>query len=203
MCQFIESIRVVDGKVMSLDYHQTRVNNTLQEMGKEGAELILDNVLQDIPDRKGVYKLRIVYSAQGEVVDKTLIPYFMRQVHSLQLVEGDAVVYSYKSADRSQLAALVALKGTADEIIIVKDGLLTDTSYSNIALYNGKRWVTPAGPLLKGTMRQRLIDEGRLREADIRADELDRYKKICLINAMIPLGECTLDIKEVLPIKRF
>ena len=50
----------------------------------------------------------------------------------------------------------------------VKNGRLTDTSYSNIALFDGNRWVTPAHPLLKGTMRQSLIDKGLLKEKGIK-----------------------------------
>ena len=56
--------------------------------------------------------------------------YCMRAISSLRLVTCDDIDYAYKSADRSRLG----LRGNADEIIIVRNGLLTDTSYSNIAL---------------------------------------------------------------------
>ena len=85
------------------------------------------------------------------------------------------------------LSRLLLQKGDADEIIIVKNGRLTDTSYSNIALFDGNRWVTPAHPLLKGTMRQSLIDKGLLEEKDIMAEDFPKYLEVRLINAMMPL----------------
>lgn len=91
--------------------------------------------------------------------------------------------------------ALAALRGDADEVVIVGNGLLTDTSYSNIALFDGQRWVTPRQPLLRGTMRQSLLDTGQLVERDIRDDEWGRYEKVSLINAMMPLGRCVCELK--------
>ena len=41
-------------------------------------------------------------------------------------------------------------KREQDEILITRNGLLTDTSIANIALFNGKEWHTPKHPLLKG-----------------------------------------------------
>ena len=46
----------------------------------------------------------------------------------------DTIDYTYKSAHREELNALYAQKGMADDILIVRNGYLTDTSISNIAL---------------------------------------------------------------------
>ena len=93
---------------------------------------------------------------------------------------------------------MAAQRGDADEVVIVKNGLLTDTSYSNIALFDGQRWVTPRHPLLQGTMRQSLLDTGQLVERDIRDDEGGRYEKVSLINAMMPLGRCVCEVTPTL-----
>lgn len=186
---------------MSLDYHQRRVDRTLRSEGEEGALLDLTAELGDAPVCGGVLKARIVYDGTGKVDSKTYAPYTMRKVESLQLVSDDGIDYSFKREDRSRLNTLAAMKGRADEVIIVKEGRLTDTSYSNIALFDGKRWVTPERPLLNGTMRQRLIDEGRLAVAEICADDIGRYEQVCLINAMMPLGRCVVGISEVYPLE--
>lgn len=73
-------------------------------------------------------------------------PYVMRTIRSLQVVEDDAIDYSFKRCDRTSLSALVARKGECDEIIIVKNGLLTDTSYTNLALFDGHDGSRPANP---------------------------------------------------------
>lgn len=73
-------------------------------------------------------------------------------------------------------------------------GLLTDTSYSNITLFDGSRWVTPRQPLLRGTMRQSLLDDGVLAEQDIKAEDWNSFRQVSLINAMMPLGRLVCEI---------
>ena len=72
-----------------------------------------------------------------------------------------------------------------DEVIIEKEGYLTDITIANIAFYDGEQWFTPENPLLKGTMRAKLIDEGFLHKREIRKKDLDNYTQVALINAMI------------------
>ncbi len=100
------------------------------------------------PTLNGIHKCRIVYGKEVEEV--TYAPYQMRQVSSLHLVVSDTIDYTYKSAHREELNALYAQKGMADDILIVRNGYLTDTSIANVALYDGDTWFTPAHPLLRG-----------------------------------------------------
>ncbi|HEY6915657.1 MAG TPA: aminotransferase class IV, partial [Paludibacter sp.] len=79
----------------------------------------------------------------------------------------------------------------------VKNGLLTDTSYCNIALYDGQNWFTPRVPLLYGVNRAELLLEEKLIEKDIAVEELKSYEKIALFNAMIEFGEVVLDIDKI------
>lgn len=120
--------------------------------------------------------------------------YRMRAISSLRLVTCDDIDYAYKSADRSRLEQLLGQRGNADEIIIVRNGLLTDTSYSNIALFDGTMWVTPKTPLLKGTMRQAMLDKGLLVERDITPEYCWSCREVSLINAMMPLGRCVVHL---------
>jgi len=107
-------------------------------------------------------------------------------VHSLRLVRDDNIDYRFKYADRRRLQVLFARRGDCDDVLIVKRGLLTDTSYCNIAVYDGLQWWTPDAPLLPGTARQRLLDKGLIREKRIRVEDLPLFKRIRLINAMLP-----------------
>ena len=72
-----------------------------------------------------------------------------------------------------------------DEIIIVKNNLICDTSKANIAIFLNKEWLTPKIPLLKGTTMQRYINNGTLKQKDITVDMLKQSSKIALLNAMI------------------
>ena len=142
------------------------------------------------------YKARVVYGEQGvEAVEYA--PYFIRNINSLQVVEDDTITYGYKSTDRSRLNALVAQKGNCDDIIIVKHGLLTDTSFTNLAIFDGKHWVTPRHPLLPGTKRAALLDKGMIQEADITLEDLRNANKVSLFNAMIEFGEREIAMENV------
>ena len=54
------------------------------------------------------------------------------------------------------------------------DGRLTEGSFSNVFVERGGILLTPPldTGLLGGTLRNELIDEGRAREAELRADDL-------------------------------
>jgi 4-amino-4-deoxychorismate lyase len=78
-------------------------------------------------------------------------------IESLKLVEDNTISYRHKYSDRSHLLELMNMRGDCDDILIVKDGYITDTSFSNIVFFDGDKWVTPARPLLRGTMRESLL----------------------------------------------
>ncbi len=197
MCRFIETIRVENGRAISLPYHQKRVNESLLLTGGRNIRLSLAGLLGNLPMAEGIFKARIVYDNAGKVLEQSLSPYTPKKVRTLRLVDCDDIDYSLKYADRTMLNALAARAGGADEIIIVRQGQLTDTSYSNIALYDGEQWFTPRNPLLRGTMRQRLLDDGLIQEADIAPADLPRYSKAALINAMMPLGTSCTDTEFI------
>ena len=191
MYPFIETIRIEKGKIHHLSYHQQRVNRTFAHFWPERVPLNLQQELSNVPDGPGVFKARLVYDENGKI-EQSYTPYTPRTIHSLKLIQDDVIDYTYKSTNRSELSRLTDLRGEADEIIIVKNGLLTDTSYSNIALFDGNQWFTPSTPLLQGTMRQWLMDHGVIIPAEISVTSLQHFEKIALINAMMPLGVCVV-----------
>ena len=121
----------------------------------------------------------------------------MHNIESFQVVEDNTITYDYKSTDRSCLNALIEKKGACDEIIIVKHGLLTDTSFTNLAIYDGKQWLTPKHPLLPWTKRAPLLEKGIIIEANITLDDLLKADKLSLFNAMIEFGEMEVAISNV------
>lgn len=95
------------------------------------------------------------------------------------------IEYDHKYANREALDALRIAHPDTDDVIIEQEGFLTDTTIANIAFYDGKQWITPKKPLLRGTMRAKLIDEGWLKTKDIRREDLPKYTHVALMNAMI------------------
>jgi len=47
----------------------------------------------------------------------------------------------------------------ADEVVFIKNGMVTDCSIGNLLFFDGHEWITPYIPLLKGTQRAFLLDK--------------------------------------------
>ena len=197
MCQFFEAIKIKDGIIIRLKYHQQRVNKAFEiYYPSEQTISLLDELNQSVIPQEGTYKCRIVYSDTVHSVEIT--PYQMREIKSLKLVETDLESFTYKLDDRSAYKAAFEQREGCDDVLLYKNDLLTDTSYSNIALFDGENWYTPQFPLLYGTNRAELIENGKIVEKDIRVSDLKKYKRIALFNAMIEFGELILDTDKIL-----
>ena len=196
MFPFIETIRIEGGMIHNLLYHNTRMNQTRKEVF--GLETSLDLATFIQPDTfQERTKCRVEYA--GEILGITYGPYQMRPVRSLRLVVSDTVDYRYKSTDRTLLNDLFEQREGCDDILIVRNGLLTDTSICNIALWDGRSWITPASPLLCGTMRAYLLDKGCIFPENIPATDIRKYPRIRLFNAMIGFGELEIRTEYLLP----
>lgn len=197
MYQFIETIRVKDGRIFNLTYHEERMNRTRKEVWGKTDWLKITDVWspEELPLKCS--KLRFVYDEAG-IHDLTCTPYTRKKILSLRLVYDNNITYPYKSVDRSMLNELKKQQGDCDEILIIRDNHLTDTSYTNVALYDGQQWFTPSTPLLPGTMRQSLLDKGMLQEREILVSDIPQYQQISLFNAMMELGEVVLPVKNIL-----
>ena len=196
MCQYIETIRVVDGCICNLAYHEERMNRTRKEMLGLTEPLHIADLLKAVSLPMECSKLRFVYDKKG-IHDITCTPYICKEINSLHLVYDNNISYPYKSTDRLALNELKKQQGDCDEILIVRDNHLTDTSYTNIALYDGEQWFTPSKPLLRGTMRQRLLNCGLIQEREIIVSDIPDYQYISLFNAMISLGEVILSVDKI------
>lgn len=185
--QFIETIRLHGGTLHHLALHQARVDRTLAHYALPPLDLkaVLSGVESQYPD--GLYKCRVLYGATVPEVD--VKPYTPLIRHRVSLVESN-IDYAYKSADRAGLNALLRTAGT-DDIIIVKDGLVTDSAIANLVFESSQGLFTPRVPLLEGVQRAHLLQQNVIMPIDIRVDDLRRYEKVHFINAMVPLGTGT------------
>lgn len=184
--KLLETIRFENGKFENLDFHQKRMNLSRKALFGCKISISLPEILKHhIKDKpaKGLFKCRLIYSNQIEKVE--LIPYSIPKINSLKMVFDDQISYAYKFLDRTSLDKLYDQKGKCDDVLIVKNGLISDTSYANIIFYNGTNWITPEKPLLNGTQRAALLEKEMINTADIRPLGLIHFEKARLINAMI------------------
>lgn len=192
---FLETIRAVEGEVFNLVYHQKRYESVLKKFNIKNPKSLLEHIN---PPATGTYRCRLLYniSKEGHTIEVTYHEYKKRDINSLKLVYDDNIEYSLKSACRDELDLLYGRRGKYDDILIVKNSLITDTTIANIAFYDSGRWVTPAQPLLKGTTRERLLMEKKIFESDIYVDDLKKFSKVALMNAMIDFDIITKNIEE-------
>lgn len=183
---FSEVIKVKEGVFYNLPCHTDRMNRTTRHFF--GKEIKCDLAFGRIPAgmRNGLVKCRIVYS--DEIHSVEFVPYSFKSIHTVAVVHDDAIEYMYKSTDRTRLDSLLKASG-CDEIIIVKNGYVTDSSSANLVLEDASGLYTPADCLLRGTKRESLLNSGMISERAVQLVDIKRAIRIFLINAMMDLED--------------
>lgn len=190
--RFIESICFKDGHYLNLDFHNERWTRTHQFFFKNTPHIISE-ILPDIHD-EGTIKVRVVYDQASHEV--SYLPYQKKNIQSLKVVETEAFDYSFKFEDRKTITELKNSSAT-DEIIISINGMVKDSTYSNLVFWDGSEWSTPADPLLEGVRRAQLLAEGKVKSASIALSDLPSFEKVSLINAMLDLGEMEVPTSSI------
>jgi 4-amino-4-deoxychorismate lyase len=195
MSRLIETVRLEDGKFQRLSYHQQRMDDALDHFFK-GTTIHLANELKQINfPEKGLYRCRVIYDSLINKIE--FEPYTIRTISSLKMVEVPSMSYPFKWEDRDKLMNAFDKREQCDDVLILKYGTVTDTSYSNILFKKEGEWITPSSCLLKGTMRQYLLDSGRIREEQISIKDLRGFEKFKLINALMGWDGEEIDISNI------
>lgn len=185
MCLLLETIRIENGIPQNLEFHQARFNEARKFHFRQSDQLELISKISCPQELiNAVVKCRILF--QQDIQSVTYEKYTPRLIQSLSLVFNDNIEYSWKFADRSIFTELTR-NCNSDDILIVRKGLITDTSFANIVLFDGTKWLTPKSPLLKGCRREKLLSNGKLHEADISPNDLPNFAEARIINAMIDI----------------
>lgn len=180
----LETIRCERGEAQHLSYHQQRLNASLHALGIEKTYTLQTLI---IPPTEGRYRCRFLYDAEGYEIE--FHPYTPKKITSLKLIPTEEIEYTLKYSNRETLNALFAQRDGCDDVLIVKNGFLTDTTIANIALFIEGRWLTPDTPLLEGTTRARLINDGFLAPVPLTPNDITRSCKVAVMNAMIGFVE--------------
>lgn len=196
MSLLIESIKLLDGTFYNLSHHEQRMNRSLKSLcgvhDHVDLEILLSKV--DVPTQ-GLFKCRIVYDDTSREIE--FQPYQYKKIQSLRVVEHDRIHYEFKYTDRKLINRLYELRKDCDDILIVRRGFVTDSSYSNIVFRKNNHWVTPWSALLKGTQRQKLLDQNIIQEDDIRLEDISTFQSFKLINAMFEFDGDEIDVSNI------
>lgn len=197
MSRLLETIKIKDREILNIGFHNKRANTTRRNLFGSKDEIDLMDFIH-LPDfvRRGIYKCRIIYNQQIQSIE--FQRYQKKIINSLKIIKSDKIVYNYKFEDRMCLQELLMQKGQCDDVLIVKNNLITDISFANIVFFDGDNWITPATTLLKGTKREKLLQEKVIFEDEIKLSDLRIFKHACIINAMLELNDIVIKIENIL-----
>lgn len=177
--QFLETLLIKDNQIHNLKLHNKRMNKTIEEYFEVDSNIDLSKHINIIDNK--TYRCRIIYDIS--VISVELVPYKKTPINSFEIIEDDNIDYSLKYLDRSTIENLKN-QTTCDDIIIVKNNLITDTSIANIAIKLDDIWYTPKKPLLKGIMRELLIKSNKLIEKDISVKLFKSAQEFAIMNSL-------------------
>jgi len=178
---FLETIKVVDGEPMHMKYHQKRYTSVV---GSYKESKVFDLASYIKAPKEGIFRCRLLYTPKS-LLSVSYYPYLKRSVKRLKLIDIGEIEYARKYANREGINQLFNQRGKCDDVLMVQNGFIKETTIANVAFLKEGLWYTPKEPLLKGTTRERLLDEGKIVEAMISKEELFTYEAIALMNAMI------------------
>lgn len=185
MYPLLETIRITENGAENLHYHQERMDAAFAELFGKVNPFRLESICGRSHAKKDqLIKCRILYGPQNYSMQTS--DYQASEVSTLKLVSVRELDYHLKYADRSVFNQLMNKRNECNDVLIVKNGLITDTSYANIAFLRNGKWITPATPLLKGTQRQLLLDKQIISEGNIAPDDLHQFESFRIFNAMLP-----------------
>jgi 4-amino-4-deoxychorismate lyase len=189
MSRLVETIRAEEGKLLNISFHNERMIRSLYEVFGIKTKICLEKLIT-VPEtvKNEIFKCRVEYDREIRKVE--FLPYRIKVIRSLKLVEDNTIEYAYKFTDRRRIEKLNAMRSESDDILIIKNGMVTDSSYANVVFrdFNGN-WVTPSTYLLPGTRRANLLKQGMIKEKSISYKDFLMYSEVKLINAMIGLDD--------------
>lgn len=197
MYPLLETIRLEDGKLMNLDYHEKRMDKSISQLfGNRELPAIREMITISGQHESGIFKCRLLYSNTSFKL--RVEAYKKRTINKLIIIENPDIKYDLKYSDRAALERIINPDEKNTEILITQNNYLSDTTYTNIALKKGSEWITPDRPLLEGTQRALLLNEGIIQSGKIRISDLNKYSNIRLFNAMMPWSDCIeLDVDQI------
>jgi para-aminobenzoate synthetase/4-amino-4-deoxychorismate lyase len=181
-----------DGDFLMLDEHLTRLNCSAEYFGFDVDIEAVERALLARAEsfRPEALKVRLLVSRKGSIrVDTApLEPDRRMRVGLAKAPVNRRNVYLYhKTTNRSCYETMRAARSDCDEVLLWNDrGEITESTIANVVLDLDGDLVTPpiVCGLLPGIMRNRMLEEGAIREAIVSKDDLNRARSVRLINSV-------------------
>jgi len=168
--------------VRLLELHLGRLKHSAQALGFAFDRHSVRNELQAATFRlRELSRVRLLVSRQGsvaiEVREHRTWPQAIMQVKVVpRLAPADDLRLEHKTTDRSLYRDALRRGGTYEVLMTDEQGYLTEGCFSSIFVERGDKLVTPPASrgLLRGILRQSLLDMGEAVEGDLRIHDLER-----------------------------
>lgn len=190
----LETICIHNNQAVNIHLHTQRMQTSAENIGFIAPHL--PNLVDIMPRSLANKRVRCSIKYDTDIIDILFVEYTPRVIRSLKVIEAD-ISYSLKFADRQPLNQLLLQKGDCDEVLIVRDSFITDTTFSNVVFENSEGLFSPDTYLLNGTKRQKLIAEGVVKETRISQNDLHKYSRVHLVNAMLDIGMSVVNIRNI------
>ena len=125
--------------MQNIEAHKKRMQETAYYHGFKAPKLPNIEELLNDDIMEGKVKCRMRY--YNDISSISFEKYVRRSINTLKLVSASPN-YAFKFSDRSAIEDILKLKNGCDEILIVRNGLITDTSYSNV-VFSKNEFFTP------------------------------------------------------------
>ncbi|MDH2133287.1 aminotransferase class IV [Sphingobium yanoikuyae] len=168
--------------VRLLELHLSRLKDSAQALGFAFDRHSVRNELQAATFRlRELSRVRLLVSRQGsvsiEVREHRTWPKAIMQVKVVpRLAAATDPRLEHKTTDRSLYRDALQRGGTYEVLMTDEQGYLTEGCFSSIFVERGDKLVTPPASrgLLRGILRQSLLDMGEAVEGDLRIHDLER-----------------------------
>lgn len=195
--KLVETILVENGQMKYKTEHFERMKQSAKELGfkfdkqgtgnrKQGTE---DCILRILLDKEGVLE---VQELPFEPIKTNKVTISKTQTNSKEPLLYHKTTYRpwYDEAMNKIKEGLIF-----DEIFFNEKGELTEGARSNVVLGVNGELFTPSVKcgLLNGVLRQKLLNEGKIKEKILYCEDLERADKIYCINSVRGIVEVELD----------
>jgi para-aminobenzoate synthetase / 4-amino-4-deoxychorismate lyase len=177
----IETMRFEpDQGIMLLERHLERIKESARTFGFPFDRHTARNALQAATFRlHEVRRIRLLVAPSGAIAIEAgpLAPAPAEPVEVAIVplpVASDDFRLAHKISDRAFYGEARAAAGTYEVVLVRKDGLLTEGSFTNVFVERNGKLITPplACGLLPGVLRAELIESGKATEGELRAEDL-------------------------------
>ena len=192
--ELLETLALHDGVLPHADMHLDRMATAAQHFGTPWDRTHALQSLQALATThpQGSYRVRLLLSSSGHCQAQAFVlagtPQPVRlQLAKVPLAEAYGEFVRFKTTRRAHYDAFTPVDAAVfDTVLFNPQGEVTECTRGNIAVLLDGRWVTPplACGLLPGIGRAVHLQSGRLTEAVVRVEDLQRAQGLAFINSL-------------------